>query len=476
VKPSPERNGLILGFSLVALLLGWVSFTSYQNASQLIESTNKSKQTYTVLQDLMQIFAWMTVAESGRRGYLFWGDESELRRYRQAVQALEPGLQKLRQDSADVPQQVRQLVKLETLLNQRIDLLDESIALRQQQRLKIANSVTALQKLATSPQQMAITEESLYLRDQIQAVIANMQLQEEQFLQQWLQRSQTNIRQRLLIEGLITASIFATLIMIYILLWRQLAKRQQAELLQSTLRQERQVKELQLRFFSMASHEFRTPLTVILGSTQLLAANHAGLSPERVLKNLDRIQSSAKLMTQLLDHILTLSRADVGTLEFRPKPLDIEAFCLNLIEDLQLAMESPRSLKFSRNGTCGYAHLDEALLYSILSNLLTNALHYSASDQPVEFQLECQPDATTFQVQDFGKGIPQMDIPRIFEPFYRGQNGTGTVGSGLGLAVVKKCVDLHGGTIAVKSPSGQGTTFTVRIPQPPPPAALAIAD
>lgn len=461
MKSSPERKGLLLGFGLAAWLMGWASFTSYQNASQLLESTNKSKQTYAVLQDLMQVFALMTVAESGRRGYLFLDDASELRRYRQAVQDLEPALQKLRMDSTNTPEQIRQLVKLETLLNQRIDLLDESIASRQQQANAFPQSVQ-------SSRQLALTTESLYLRDQIQTVIAEMQWQEEQLLQQWLERSQTNIRQRFVIEGVMTASIFATLMMIYILLWRQFSKRQQAESLQSSLQQERQVNDLQLRLFSMVSHEFRTPLTVILGSTQLLTTNHKGLTSERLLKNLHRIQSSAKLMTQLLDHILTLSRAEVGKLEFSPQPLDVEAFCLNLIEDLQLTAENGRSLIFSRSGSCAYVYLDERLLYSIFSNLLTNALHYSEPNQIVEFRLECQPNTTVFQVQDFGKGIPEVDIPKIFEPFYRGQNSAETVGSGLGLAVVKKCLELHGGTLEVQSILEQGTLFTVSIPHLPP--------
>jgi signal transduction histidine kinase len=457
MKQSPERNGLMLGFGLSVLVLGWVSVTSYQNAAQLIESTNKSKQTYTVIQDLMQIFSLMTVAESGRRGYLFLGDESEWRRYRQAVQDLEPALQILRQDIADAPQQMRRMVKLETLLNQRIDLLDQSIELRRQRR--------ALPPTPQDPQQAMITQESMQLRDQIQAVLAEMQWQEEQLLQQWLQRSQTNIRDRLLIEGLITGSIFAALIVIYVLLGRQSEKQQQAKILQDNLRQEQELHELQLRLFAMVSHEFRTPLTVILGSAQLLTGSQLALTPERVLKSLHRIESAAKLMIQLLNHILTLSRAEVGTLEFTPKPVDVEAFCLNLVEDMQLLATSPRSLKFSRCGTCDYANLDEKLLYAILSNLLANALRYSAPDTAVDFQMDGQPGMLVFRVQDWGKGIPPEDIPQIFEPFHRGQNVTEIAGSGLGLAVVKKCVERHGGKIAVTSQLGQGTTFTVCIPQ-----------
>ncbi len=468
MQPSPERKGLVIGFGLAALLMGGISLTSYQNAAQLIESTNKSKQTYTVIQDLMQIFNLMTVAESGRRGYLFLGDRGELSRYRQAIQDIEPALQSLRQDVADAPSQTRRLVQLETLLNQRVDLLDESIDLGEHTASPAAAATPPAAPVAVvSQRQVAITQTSLKLRDEIQTVIAAMRVEEEQLLQQWLQRSQTSIQNRILIEGLLATSIFATLVTVYVLLWRQLSKRQQAELLQSHLAQQQQMNELQRRLFSMVSHEFRTPLTVILGSAQLLTSSAFALTPERTQKNLHRIQSAAKLMTELLNQILTLSRAEVGALEFHPKLVDVEAFCLNLLADLQLTLSPERSLNFTSHGRCGHTNLDDKLLYSILSNLLGNALKYSATTTPVELRLRCQPDATLFEVQDWGKGIAPEDLPHLFEPFHRGQNAAETAGSGLGLAVVKKCVDLHQGAIAVTSTLEQGTTFTVRIPNRP---------
>jgi signal transduction histidine kinase len=467
MKRSPERRGLVLGFGLAALLLGGLCFSSYQNASQLIESTNKSKQTYTVIQDLMHIFALMTVAESGRRGYLFLGNTSELVRYRQAVQEMEPALQMLRRDIADAPQQMRQMVRLETLLNQRIDLLDQSITLRQR---------TAKNTVPLPPQQAVITHESIQLRTEIQQVIADMQLEEERLLQQWLQQSQQSIQNRLLIEGLVAASILATLITVYVLLERQMTRRQQAERRQTHLQQERELNELQLRLFSMVSHEFRTPLTVILGSAQLLTTQLAPdgsthlprdpsptLPPDRLKKSLNRIQSSAQRMTELLNHLLLVSRAEVGKLEFTPKLVDVEAFCLNLIEDLQVSAAG-RSLKFVSQGTCGYAQLDDKLLYSILSNLLSNAIKYSDPPSVIELRLQCQPTATTFVVTDQGRGIGPEDLPHVFDLFHRGQNAGDTAGSGLGLAAVKKCVDLHGGEITVESQVGEGTRFRVGIP------------
>jgi signal transduction histidine kinase len=109
--------------------------------------------------------------------------------------------------------------------------------------------------------------------------------------------------------------------------------------------------------------------------------------------------------------------------------------------------------------------LDEKLLYSILSNLLDNAIKYSALETPVYFTLICEPDAVTFQIRDEGIGIDIPEQQKLYDPFSRGKNAREIIGTGLGLAVVKKCLDLHQGEISAESEVGKGTTFTVRIPQ-----------
>jgi signal transduction histidine kinase len=144
----------------------------------------------------------------------------------------------------------------------------------------------------------------------------------------------------------------------------------------------------------------------------------------------------------------------------------MQFFCLNLIEDIQLFTEQPRTIKFAKYGTHTYAYLDEKLLYSILSNLLSNAIKYSSPQSTVYFTLTCEPDVVSFQVKDEGIGIPEGEQGKIFEPFCRGRNAGNVTGSGLGMAVVKKCLDLHQGELSVESQLGIGTTFTIKIRQP----------
>jgi signal transduction histidine kinase len=197
----------------------------------------------------------------------------------------------------------------------------------------------------------------------------------------------------------------------------------------------------------------------------MLAESSQPWSESKKQKNLHRIQSSARLMTQLLTDILTLTRAEAGKLECRPELVDLESFCLNLVEDINLDSEPRHSIKFVSQGHCTHALLDEKLLYSILGNLLSNAIKYSPQGGNIHLILSCEPQAVIFQVKDEGIGIPKEDIEALYEPFYRSKNVGNIVGTGLGLAVVKKCLELHGGQISVESEVGSGTTFTLKIPQ-----------
>jgi signal transduction histidine kinase len=171
-------------------------------------------------------------------------------------------------------------------------------------------------------------------------------------------------------------------------------------------------------------------------------------------------------MAQLLTDILTLNRAEVGKLECRPEPLELEPFCFHLIEEIQLSLGTQQPIRLIHQGQTTTACLDSKLLHSILSNLLVNAVKYSADENcPIQLRLTCTPESATFQIQDWGIGIPAQDQPLLYEAFYRGQNVGDIAGTGLGLAVVKTCVDLHRGQISVESQVGCGTTFTVTLPQ-----------
>jgi PAS domain S-box-containing protein len=251
------------------------------------------------------------------------------------------------------------------------------------------------------------------------------------------------------------------------------SRKQVEEELYHTLQKERELRELKSRFISMTSHEFRTPLTTIQSSADLLERYRQRFSEEKQLTHLYRIQTAVERMIQMLNDILLLGQAEAGKLEFVPTSVDLVQFCRNLVEDLQLAANpknplSEAMLEERIRFTCQYqslpASIDEKLLRQILSNLLSNAIKYSPIGSTIQFNLTYVNDNAVFQIKDQGIGIPPEDQPHLFNSFHRAKN-VGTIqGTGLGLAIVKQCVDLHGGEITVKSEIGKGATFTVTLP------------
>jgi signal transduction histidine kinase len=169
-------------------------------------------------------------------------------------------------------------------------------------------------------------------------------------------------------------------------------------------------------------------------------------------------------MIQLLDDILTINRAETGKLEFNPTWLTLEKFCPNFLEEIRLSSGAQHTITFVCQGPCRDAYLDEKLLRSILANLLSNAIKYSPQGGNVDFVLKCELGNAILRIQDYGIGISTADQKQLFEPFHRGKNVRNIPGTGLGLVVVKKCVDLHSGSITVNSEVRVGTTITVTLP------------
>ncbi|MFB8791707.1 MAG: PAS domain S-box protein [Potamolinea sp.] len=243
-----------------------------------------------------------------------------------------------------------------------------------------------------------------------------------------------------------------------------ITERKRLEEIRCDLEAEKELRKMQLKFFSMASHEFRTPLSTILLSAQSLAQSYYRWPEEKIIKNLQRIQGCTKQMTHLLEDILTINRADTKKLEFNPKDCNLETICKYLIQEAQLIYNHKNPITFVSQGQCQEVCLDEKIIKSILDNLLSNALKYSAPGKNVNVTVVCTQFETIFQFCDEGIGIPLEDLPRLFEPFQRGSNVGNISGKGLGLTVVKKCLDLQGGKISLKSEVDVGTQVTVTIP------------
>ncbi len=251
----------------------------------------------------------------------------------------------------------------------------------------------------------------------------------------------------------------------WIAVQRDTTERKRLDEIWLALEREKELSVLKTRFFSMASHEFRTPLSTALAAAQVLENSQSEWdNNEKRLRNLHRIQDSVRNVVQLLDDILTINRAETGNLAFNPKPLALEAYCHHFVEEMQLSADHLHQLTFSCQGKSQHVCLDEKLLRSMLSNLLSNAIKYSPQGGNIALSLEFLSDNLIIKVQDQGIGILLEDQKQLFEPFHRGKNIKTISGTGLGLVVVKKCVDLHQGNIAIHSEVGRGTTCIITIP------------
>jgi len=236
------------------------------------------------------------------------------------------------------------------------------------------------------------------------------------------------------------------------------------ETIRRALENERELNELRSRFTSIVSHEFRTPLGIIMSAVELLRNYFDRLDDARRTELFDDIHGATRRMAALMEQVLVLGRADAGKLTFSPAPLDLEALCLKLTDESQSATVRRCPVEMAFENDLSGATGDEPLLRHIFSNLLSNAAKYSPSGSRVEFRVRRDGDAAEFVVKDGGIGIPMNDQSRMFEAFQRAGNVGEIPGSGLGLLITKRCVELHGGSIGFVSEAGAGTAFTVRLP------------
>ncbi|WP_083883569.1 PAS domain-containing sensor histidine kinase [Spirulina subsalsa] len=241
-------------------------------------------------------------------------------------------------------------------------------------------------------------------------------------------------------------------------------KKAEAAILNALVR-EKELNEHKSRFISIASHEFRNPLTSILSSAQLLQAGDWDDEEETEL--FSQIEEAVHHLTLLLEEMKTFNHGQIGKLQCRPVPIELISFCSRLILELERNYKSIQSTEFNLetpDHSTLNVEMDEKLLRQILTNLLSNALKYSRPHHPIRFSLTSSEHKVIFRISDSGIGIPPEDLPHIFLPFHRGNNVNAIPGTGLGLAIVKQAVDLQGGEIAVESQVGQGTTFIVTLP------------
>ncbi len=248
-------------------------------------------------------------------------------------------------------------------------------------------------------------------------------------------------------------------------------KRTQEELYEAkenialALEKEKELGELKTRFMSMISHEYRTPLTVILNSTYIIEKLYEGSRREDFNDFLDKIRVAIKGMTSLLEEVLLIGKSEAGKLTLVQSELDVVGLWKRIIDEIKMADKEGHQIEFSSNADSCIARADEKLLRQVMTNLLSNAVKYSDKGTNIKVSFLTRKSEYSFTVKDEGIGIAAEDKKMLFEPFHRGKNISTKQGTGLGLSIVKRCLDALGGDIKVKSQLGEGTTFAVKIPK-----------
>jgi signal transduction histidine kinase len=215
---------------------------------------------------------------------------------------------------------------------------------------------------------------------------------------------------------------------------------------------------------SIFCHQFRSSLNVIAFSNSLLKRNilQQETSSDNTLSFSNNIQTGVEELSQLIDELIFYGKLEVKEVKSHPDLIDIDLFCYEIVSQMQaIAIDKKQNINFINNYNCPEAYLDKKLLQPVLTNLLANAIKFSPENSTINFKLSSQKQKIIFQIQDCGMGIPEKDIPRIFEPFFRGSNADEAKGRGLGLAIVKNLVEIQVGTIEVTTEIGIGTTFTI---------------
>jgi len=227
----------------------------------------------------------------------------------------------------------------------------------------------------------------------------------------------------------------------------------------------KQLNEDRSRFVAMVCHEFRNPLNNIAFSVSSLKRYNRQLSAEEKTEYLSDVETNVERMTQMTNELLVIGKIETEGINLSSEKIDLVQFCQKLVAELKQTYPTHK-VDFDTDISCLKVEVDCQLLRSIITNILTNSVRYSSADKSIQFKLDYNHSRAVFLIKDWGIGIPKSDIYHIFEPFHRGKNVSNVPGTGLGLNIVKRFVDILGGEINISSKVNRGTKVEIIVPLP----------
>lgn len=236
--------------------------------------------------------------------------------------------------------------------------------------------------------------------------------------------------------------------------------------LSEALDKEKQLNEIKGRFVSMASHEFRTPLSTVLSSASLLSRYTKAEEQDKRERHIQKIKSSVKHLNDILEDFLSLGKLDEGKVNAQSTTFQLHELIVDIIDEMKGLTKKGQQINLSSGCEADFTS-DKKLLKNVLINLLSNAIKFSPEDSDISVTCEISGNEAVITVGDQGIGISEEDMAHLFSSFYRGKNAMNIAGTGMGLHIVKRYIDLLGGAIEVKSTLNKGTTFYITLPSTP---------
>lgn len=233
--------------------------------------------------------------------------------------------------------------------------------------------------------------------------------------------------------------------------------------IRNALEKEKELSDLKSRFVSMASHEFRTPLSTILSSTALIEKYLETGDMDKTEKHFSRVKSSVKNLTEILDDFLSLTKLEEGKIQNLPEHFNLSEFCIEFFDEIQGLLRTGQTIEHELEMNTP-VYLDKKLLRNLLLNIFSNAIKYSREGKKIFCGAQVIDNQLMMKVRDEGIGIPLSEQKHLFSRFFRGSNAINIKGTGLGLNIVKQYVNMMDGSIQFESIENKGTTFTIKIP------------
>lgn len=235
--------------------------------------------------------------------------------------------------------------------------------------------------------------------------------------------------------------------------------------LAQALEKEKALNEIKSRFVSTASHEFRTPLGTILSSVSLIQKYTKTEEQDKREKHINRIKTAVNHLTEMLNDFLSLDKLEEGIVRYSPTSIDIPSMLKQIVEDIYPLLKKNQHIRFQHTSKQNFFTTDAAILKNILFNLISNASKYSDEGKAIDIESCIKNKQLCISIKDEGYGIPPEEQPFLFTRFFRAKNVSNIQGTGLGLNIVKKYLELMNGSINFESQLNKGSTFTIYIPE-----------